>query len=42
MDQMYEDKLDGKIDQEFWACKMNEWREQERALERSFRLSATP
>ena len=30
MDQMYEDKLDGKIDDEFWARKMNEWREQER------------
>jgi hypothetical protein len=33
MDQMYEDKLDGKIDEEFWARKMNEWRDQERALE---------
>src|SRR5207248_5184551 len=33
MDQMYEDKLDGKIDQEFWTRKMNEWREQERTLE---------
>jgi hypothetical protein len=33
MDQMYEDKLDGKIDDEFWMRKMNEWREQERGLE---------
>ena len=33
MDQMYEDKLDGKIDNEFWSRKMNEWREQERTLE---------
>lgn len=33
MDQMYEDKLDGKIDDEFWTRKMNEWREQERRLE---------
>jgi site-specific DNA recombinase len=33
MDHMYEDKLDGKIDEEFWGRKMNEWREQERALE---------
>jgi len=33
MDQMYEDKLDGKIEDEFWARKMNEWREQERRLE---------
>jgi DNA invertase Pin-like site-specific DNA recombinase len=36
MDQMYEDKLDGKIDDEFWARKMNEWREQERRLESEF------
>jgi hypothetical protein len=27
MDQMCEDKLDGKIDEEFWTRKMNEWRE---------------
>jgi site-specific DNA recombinase len=33
MDQMYEDKLDGKIDEEFWTRKMNEWCEQERVLE---------
>jgi DNA invertase Pin-like site-specific DNA recombinase len=33
MDQMYEDKLDGKIDDECWTRKMNEWRGQERALE---------
>ncbi len=33
MDQMYEDKLDGKIEEEFWARKMMEWREQERMLE---------
>ena len=33
MDQMYEDKLDGKIDEEFWGRKMNEWRDQERGLE---------
>jgi len=22
---MYEDKLDGKIDEEFWTRKMNDW-----------------
>jgi site-specific DNA recombinase len=33
MDQMYEDKLDGKIDDEFWTRKTNECREQERRLE---------
>jgi hypothetical protein len=32
-DQMYEDKLDGKIDAEFWTRKTNDWREQERKLE---------
>ena len=36
MDQMYEDKLDGKINDEFWTRKMNEWREQERRLESEF------
>ena len=33
MDQMYEDKLDGKVDAEFWTRKTNDWREQERKLE---------
>ena len=33
MDQMYEDKLDGKIDEDFWTRKMNEWRELEGTLE---------
>ena len=33
MDKMYDDKLDGRIDEEFWMRKMNEWREQERALQ---------
>jgi site-specific DNA recombinase len=42
MDQMYEDKLDGKIDQEFWTRKMNEWREQERALEAELSALSNP
>jgi site-specific DNA recombinase len=33
MDQMYDDKLDGKIDEEFWQRKMQEWRSQEQQLE---------
>ena len=33
MDQVYEDKLDGKIDEAFWTRKMNEARERERTLE---------
>jgi len=33
MDQMYEDKLDGKIDDDFWSRKMSEWRTHERALQ---------
>ena len=42
MDQMYEDKLDGKIDEEFWARKMNEWREQERTLESQLSALSSP
>jgi len=38
MDQMYEDKLDGKIDDAFWTRKMNEWREQERRFESELSL----
>jgi hypothetical protein len=33
MDQMYEDKLDGRIDDEFWTRKNNEWHEHERNLQ---------
>jgi DNA invertase Pin-like site-specific DNA recombinase len=33
MDQMYEDKLDGRIDEEFWRRKMREWRAQEAELQ---------
>ncbi len=33
MDQMYEDKLDGKIDEVFWTRKMTEYRDQEHSLE---------
>jgi site-specific DNA recombinase len=42
MDQMYEDKLDGKIDEDFWARRMNEWREQERCLEARIEQLSTP
>jgi hypothetical protein len=33
MDKMYEDKLDGKIDEEFWSRRMNDSREQEREMQ---------
>jgi site-specific DNA recombinase len=33
MDQLYEDKLDGKIDEQFWTRKQAEYRGQERTLE---------
>ena len=33
MDRMYEDKLDGKIDEDFWNRKMADWRTDERALQ---------
>ena len=30
---MYEDKLDGKIDEEFWTRKMADWHTRKRALQ---------
>ena len=33
MDQIYEDKLEGKIDEAFWTRKHGEYREQERQLD---------
>jgi hypothetical protein len=33
VDQLYEDKLDGKITEEFWARKQAEYSDQERSLE---------
>jgi hypothetical protein len=33
MDQIYEDKLDVKIDEGFWQRKTQEWRDQEQSLE---------
>jgi hypothetical protein len=33
MDQAYQDKLDGKIPQEFWERKMSEWTEDERQIQ---------
>ncbi len=33
MDRMYDDKLDGKIDEEFWTRKMADWRSEEQALQ---------
>jgi small-conductance mechanosensitive channel len=42
MDQMYEDKLDGKINEDFWTRKTNEWREQERSLESQLAALSSP
>ncbi len=42
MDQAYEDKLDGRIAEEFWIRKANEWREQERTLEAKIERLSTP
>ena len=33
MDQAYEDKLDGKLDEQMWTRKMKDWRDQEVELE---------
>ena len=35
IDQIYEDKLEGKIDEDFWTRKQTEYREQEREMEAS-------
>lgn len=42
MDKMYDDKLDGRIEEEFWIRKMNEWREQERALQSALHSLSLP
>ena len=42
MDKMYEDKLDGKIDEQFWSRKISEWRQQERELEGAAESLSTP
>jgi site-specific DNA recombinase len=42
MDQIYEDKLDGKIDEQLWTRKQAEYREQERALEASLSSLSQP
>ena len=33
MDQAYEDKLDGRLDDQMWTRKMKDWRDQEIELE---------
>ena len=42
LDQIYEDKLEGKIDEPFWTRKQAECREQERALETALSSLSTP
>jgi site-specific DNA recombinase len=42
MDQIYEDKLDGKISEEFWNRKHGECREQERLLQVQISRSGEP
>jgi site-specific DNA recombinase len=42
MDQLYEDKLDGKIDEQFWTHKQAEYREQERKLEATLSSLSAP
>jgi site-specific DNA recombinase len=42
LDRMYEDKLDGKIDEELWTRKMNETREQERVLQAAAERVSNP
>jgi hypothetical protein len=42
MNQIYEDKLEGSIDEEFWQRKQAEYREQERQLEASVSSLSAP
>jgi site-specific DNA recombinase len=42
MGQLCEDKLDGKIDEQFWTRKQAEYREQERSLEAALSSLSTP
>ena len=42
MDRMYEDKLDGKISEELWTRKANEYREQELVLENTLERLSQP
>ena len=42
MDQAYEDKLDGKLDEQMWTRKMRDWREQEIELEAALHRLEAP
>jgi hypothetical protein len=42
MDQLYEDKLDGKITEEFWKHKQAEYSDQERSIETALSSLSTP
>ena len=42
MDQAYEDKLDGKLDEQMWTRKICDWREQEIELEATLHRLETP
>jgi site-specific DNA recombinase len=42
MDQLYEDKLNGKIEEAFWTRKQAEYREQERKLEAALSSLSAP
>ena len=42
MDQAYEDKLDGRLDEQMWARKMHDWRDQEIELEAALSRLETP
>ena len=42
MDQAYEDRLDGKLDEQMWTRKLRDWREQEIELEAALHRLETP
>lgn len=42
MDQAYQDKLDGKISEDFWTRKASEWQAQEQQVKASLQALQTP
>ena len=42
MRKSYQDKLEGKIDEEFWSANMNDWREEKRQLETTLETMSEP
>lgn len=42
MRKAYQDKLEGKIEEEFWSVNMNDWRDEERQIEAGLKTMSEP